>query len=64
MIKVTTEHPSGEALKAEVDADIEKFEEYFKTLGNDPLAPSEKAIISTYLWYKTQVKEMPVSEAQ
>lgn len=57
MIKVTTERVAGEELKAEVDADIEAFEEYFKTLGNDPLAPSEKAIISTYLWWKTQVQK-------
>jgi len=57
MIKVTTEHASGEPLKAEVDADIENFEDYFKTLGNDPLAPSEKAIISTFFYWKTQVEK-------
>jgi len=55
MVNVTTENPSGEPLKAEVDQDIQNFEDWFRSLGNEPLAPSEKAIISTYLWYKTQV---------
>lgn len=36
-----------------VDADIEKFDKYFQEeLKNDPLIPSEKAMLKTYLWFK------------
>lgn len=37
-----------------VDSDIKAFDDYFQKLGTgqDPLAPSEWAIIKTYLHYK------------
>lgn len=53
-MKVVTEQP--ESLEAEVDADIAKFNEWFQRhLQNDkPLAPSEKAVLKTYLWWKVK----------
>lgn len=39
-------------LEADVDADIAAFDEYFRSLGNDPLVKFEKAIIKTYLHRK------------
>lgn len=56
MIRVTTEHKEGEALKQEVDEDIAAFDTWFQSLQNDPLVPVEKAIISTYMYWKTQVQ--------
>ena len=54
MITVIATYPSEahKTLEATVDADIRKFEEYFKGLGNDPLVRSEVAILKTYLHYK------------
>ena len=54
MVKVTAEKVdgSGEELKAETDADIEAFNEAFRNLGNDALTRSERAILSTYLYWK------------
>lgn len=42
-------------LEAAVDADITAFDEYFqRELKNDePLSKSERAIVKTYLWWKT-----------
>lgn len=55
MITITTEQPSGRPLKEEVDQDIQQFDEYFRGLGNEPLTKSERAVLSTYLWWHTQV---------
>lgn len=53
MIKVEIDVPQSELKKA-VDEDIEAFNQFFQTeLKNEPLVPSERAIISTYLWWKT-----------
>lgn len=42
------------ALETAVDSDIAEFNEWFQAEGkNDPLTPAEKAIIKTYLWWKT-----------
>lgn len=42
------------ALEAAVDVDLAAFDQYFqKVLLNDPLSPSEKAVLKTYLWWKT-----------
>lgn len=42
------------ALEAAVDADIASFDAYFQeAMKNDPLIPSEKAMLKTYLWWKT-----------
>lgn len=35
-----------------VDNDIAKFNEWFISLGNDPLVKAERAIIKTYLAWK------------
>lgn len=41
-------------LEAAVDADIAEFDKYFQgKLNNAPVLSSEKAIIKTYLWWKT-----------
>ena len=41
-------------VEAAVDRDIDAFDAYFRSLGNDPLVRSEKAIIKTYLHWKTK----------
>lgn len=43
-----------EALESAVDADIQAFEAWFSSLGNDPLTKGERAILKTYLWWKTK----------
>ena len=54
-IKVEVEElESPEALEPAVDEDIRAFEAWFMEKGNDPLTPSERAIIKTYLWRKTK----------
>ena len=46
------------ALEQVVDADIAEFEEYFcKMLKNSSLAAPEKAILKTYLYWKTHPAE-------
>lgn len=35
-----------------VDVDIEEFDKFFQSLGNQPIVRGEKAIIKTYLAYK------------
>lgn len=43
-------------LEAIVDADIAAFDRYFQgELGNKPMSPAERAIVKTYLYYKTMV---------
>lgn len=55
---------SGEELEKEVDADIAEFEEYFcKKLKNSSLAAPEKAILKTYLYWKTHPAEPSGSAA-
>ena len=49
---VTVESANRLELEGKVDADILEFSEFFKSLGNDGLARSEKAIIKTYLAWK------------
>ena len=41
-------------LESEVDADIEAFDVWFRSLGNDALVRSEKATLKTYLWWKVR----------
>lgn len=44
----------GKELEEVVDKDIAKFDEYFqRTLKNDPLVGSERAILKTYLHWKS-----------
>lgn len=48
----------SEKLEAAVDEDIKRFEEYFiKKLGNESLVGPERAIIKTYLHFKTIGKD-------
>ena len=51
VLKVTVE---GEVSSYEVtvDEDIADFNEFFKSLGNDPIIKSEYAILKTYLAWK------------
>ncbi len=60
MISVQADNVSdGKALEKEVDEDLTKFNEWFIRGGqaqgntNEPLTTGERAIIKTYLWYKT-----------
>jgi hypothetical protein len=53
MLKVIVEEEEL-PLEVVVETDIRAFEEYFKSLGNDPLVGPEKAILKTYLWWKTK----------
>ncbi len=43
----------GKSLEEVVDEDIAQFEEFFRSLGNDPLSPFEKSAIKTFLHWKT-----------
>lgn len=55
-VTVTRPDPAAEkpTLEELVDADIEEFKKYFcGELRNDSLAPAERSIIKTYLWWKT-----------
>lgn len=61
---VLRQQPMGAAeLEAIVDADIEKFNEYFqRELKNAPLISSEHAMLKTYLWWKTHPETVNASE--
>lgn len=49
-IVVSSSALSGQDLLAEVEEDLKEFEAYFTSrLDNQPLTPSEKAILKTYL---------------
>lgn len=48
---------SDSELREQIDIDIKSFDEFFQSLGNDPLVGPEKAILTTYLLYKTHSKE-------
>lgn len=53
-INVKIDPCSNEELEKAADADIKKFAEYFcETLKNDSLSGPERAIIKTYIWWKT-----------
>lgn len=51
MIQVRSEEPEVN-IEKQVDEDIASFNDFFRELGNDPLAKSERAIIKTYLAWK------------
>jgi len=48
---------SDSDLEKEIDLDISEFEEFFKSLGNEGLAGPERAILKTYVIYKTRSQE-------
>ncbi len=47
----------GVELESEINKDINTFEAFFQTLGNEGLAGPERAILKTYLIYKTHTIE-------
>lgn len=51
MLEVTASCPQPE-LEAAVEEDIRRFDEWFQSIGNDPIVRSEVAILKTYLWWK------------
>lgn len=51
MIDVTST-TSSETLEAEVDRELDAFNEWFQAQGNGPIVRPEKAILKTFLWYK------------
>ncbi len=53
-VEVQTPVSSGSDLEKVVDEDINEFDEYFKSLGNDPVVRSERAILKTYLHWKVK----------
>jgi hypothetical protein len=44
--------PADVTVEKVVDSDIEEFNRWFQTQGNDPVIPFEKAIIKTYIGWK------------
>jgi hypothetical protein len=52
--KEAEENLTGEELEKIVNADLDGFSEFFcKRLNNDSLSGPERAVIKTYLWWKT-----------
>lgn len=56
MLKVVTE--GVQDLEAAVDADLAAFEKWFQghLQNGEPLVSSERAILKTYLYFKTRVE--------
>ena len=52
-IHVQVDHLSEKELEKAVDEDIDRFAEFFCSLGNDVLVQPERAAIKTWLWWKT-----------
>jgi hypothetical protein len=51
---------TGEELEKVVDEDLKEFAKFFcKGLKNESLANAERAIIKTYLWWKTHEESEP-----
>jgi hypothetical protein len=46
-----------QSLEAAVNEDIQRFDEWFKAKGNDPLVRSEIAILKTFVWYKLKAEQ-------
>ena len=42
----------GGTIEETVDADLESFNEFFRTFNTDPISRPERAILKTYLAYK------------
>lgn len=56
---LTHYEPIGElpSLEQVVDLDIRRFEQFFRSLGNDGLSRPEYSIIKTYLHWKTHPED-------
>jgi hypothetical protein len=48
---------SDEPLEELVNQDLQLFNEWFQSLGNDPLVKGETSILKTYLAWKLKVKK-------
>lgn len=60
---LVSEEPSDRAAAREsVDLDIEGFDTFFRSIGNEPLTRPEKAIIKTYLAWKLGLVKKPSSD--
>jgi len=56
LVTVTENTTTDTNLEHVVDEDIEAFAKYFcKELKNDTLSRPERAILKTYLWWKTHI---------
>ena len=54
---------SGKELEVIVEADIEAFAKFFcEKLGNDSLSKPERAILKTYLWWKTHQEPLSAQD--
>lgn len=54
---------SGKELEEIVEADIEAFARFFcGQLKNDSLSKPERAILKTYLWWKTHAESLPAQD--
>lgn len=63
MIQVTADAATNEALEKEVDADIDAYSRWCQErLKSQPLDPSERAIIKTYLWFKVKEADEPADK--
>ena len=51
-IVVSVSEDDRKVIEEIVDEEIEKFNLWFRGLGNDPLVRSEIAAVKTFLWYK------------
>jgi hypothetical protein len=60
-VVVKSDVGGGRTLENEVDDDIEAFDKYFQSLGNDPLNKFERAVVKTYLHWKTHGEPCPGS---
>lgn len=56
MIHVQSTSPR-EALEGEVDEELNKFDEWFQSLGNSPIIKSERAIVKAFLAWKLGVRD-------
>jgi len=53
MITVQVAGTESKEIEVEVDEDLKAFDEWFVGLGNAPMVGVERAILKTYLFYKT-----------
>lgn len=52
----------GKELEQAVEEDLSRFENFFRSLGNDGLNKFEKAILKTYLHWKAHNSPQPVEK--
>lgn len=52
VVSIALSMDDRKAIEDSVDEEIEKFNVWFRGLGNDSLVRSEIAAVKTFLWYK------------